>query len=116
MQFMPCPGGGAIAQNTLEGLLRWSRMGVILQVPLWGPETASLKNRILQRDMRAVCDYMKGCLCGGGSRLVLRVLSSWHKPDTEKLKRGLLAHGMQNFLPDSESGPVVELDNSRGGK
>lgn len=79
-QFTPYPIGGAIAQNTLDSLIRWFRMDAPAQESLWGPETTSSEKRILQRDVRAVCHYLKGCLVTGAVDLFCAYLKEYDNP------------------------------------
>lgn len=69
VQFRLYPVGGTLAQNTLDCLMGWSRSrtGVTPQL-LWGLETTNLKEKVLQRDVRAVCDSEKlSCEGAAGS-------------------------------------------------
>lgn len=110
VQFTPYPVGGAIAQNTLDSLMRWCRMDATAQESLWGPETTSLEKRILQRAVRAVCDYLKGCLVTGAVDLFcanLRNMATQYIDIKEK------PVGMACELSDYKSGPIIGLGNSR---
>lgn len=67
MQFTPYPVGGTIAQKHFGRPVELVQDGCHLLGALWGPETASFKNRILQRVVRAVCEHTKDCPVEGAT-------------------------------------------------